>query len=515
MRLHQAVRFAVLALFLAVPAAVAQDAAAGKAVYDLWCAECHGAEGLGDGSAANAMLPRPRNFSEARYQVRTTGSGELPTDADLVNVIQNGLPGTTMPGWPNLSDSETGDVIAYIKSFSRFFGQGDAPQAMDFGRDPGGGPAALEAGAAAYLALECEACHGSTGRGDGTSAPTLEDWRGLPIRAADLTEAWALNGGSSVEDIHTRVLTGLDGTPMPAAIDAMNGGVVTPDEVWQLAHYVASLGARETPPLLEVVRVGRADGALPADGSDAEWEDVEAFHFPLGGQVIEIPRNFAPTVDGVWVQGMHDGSDIVLRLQWNDPSRSPDPLWDEWQVKLMGALDMDGADSIALDSLGAPTLRPADAFTVQFPFEIPEDNERPYFLAGSARNPVYLWRWNSQDGVSAARGRGMESFEDLVDDPVVGDASWADGRWTLYVRRSIQSEDALSFTDGVAIPVAFSAWDGSSAEMGKRASISSWYYVLLEQPPSSTVVVTPLIAMLLTGAFGLVLVRRAQDRGRA
>jgi len=519
------VRFSSLVLLATGPAAVvlltpmptvaAQDVEAGRVVYESWCADCHGVDGLGDGSAATAMLPRPRDFAQARYQVRTTGSGQLPTDADLVNVIRVGLPGTTMPGWPNLSDDETTDVIAYIKSFSRFFGQGDPPQALDFTSDPGGGAAALEAGAAAYLTLECEACHGAAGRGDGTSAPTLEDWRGLPVRAADLTEAWVLNGGSSVEDIHTRVLTGLDGTPMPAAIDAMNSGVVSPEEVWQLSHFVASLGPRETPPLLEVVRVQRAEDGLPVDGSEEAWAGVEAFHFPLGGQVIELPRNFAPSIDGVWVQGMHDGSELVLRLQWNDPSRSPDPLWDEWQIKLMGALDLDGAAPLVLDSAGAPTTRPSDAFTIQFPFEIPEGNERPYFLAGTPRDPVYLWTWNSADGVAAARGRGLDSVEGLEEDPVAGSATWADGRWTLTVRRSVaSSEPGLSFAEGVAIPVAFAAWDGSSGETGKRASVSSWYYVLLEEPPSSTVLVTPLIAMLLTGAFGLVLVRRAQDRGK-
>ncbi|MCG8468798.1 MAG: ethylbenzene dehydrogenase-related protein, partial [Gemmatimonadetes bacterium] len=444
-----------------------------------------------------------------------TGSGQLPTDADLLHVIENGPPGTTMPGWPNLTDQEQQDVIAYIKGFSRFFGQGDPPQPLDFGSDPGGGAAALEAGAAAYLTLECEACHGASGRGDGTSAPTLEDWRGFPIRAADLTEAWALNGGSSVEDIHTRVLTGLDGTPMPAAIDAMNSGVVSPDEVWQLSHFVAGLGPAEMPPLLEVVRVGRSDEGLPADGSDEAWADIDAFFFPLAGQVIEAPRNFAPSVDGVWVQGVHDGSEIVLRLQWNDPSRSPDPTWDEWQVKLMGALDLDGVDPIPVDSAGVPTSRPPDAFRIQFPFEIPEGSERPYFFGGDTRDPVYLWTWDSSAGVGAARGRGFDSVEGLEADAVSGEATWEEGRWTLTVRRPVAAEEGLTFAEGVAIPVAFAAWDGSSGEVGKRASISSWYYVLLEQPPSSNVVVTPLIAMLLTGAFGLVLVRRAQDKGRA
>ena len=492
----------------------AQDPEAGRAIYDRWCVECHGEEGLGDGPAAIRMLPQPRDFSQALYQVRTTGSGELPTDSDLLNVLEHGLPGTTMPSWPALSDQEKHDVIAYVKSFSQFF-EDAAPEPLDFGSDPGGGADAIEAGRQAYVTLECAACHGAAGRGYGTSAPTLEDWRGLPIRAADLTEAWALNGGSSVTDIHTRVLTGLDGTPMPAAIDAMNGGVVSPEEVWQLAHYVASLGPREEPHVREVVRIGRSTGELPTDGSNEAWAGVDAFYFPLAGQVIQAPRNFAPTVDGVWVQGLHDGSDLVLRIRWSDPSRSPDPEWDEWQVKIMTMLDLDGADIPAIDSLEAPARRPADAFTVQFPFEVPEGSERPYFLMGDGRHPVYLWSWTSDGGVGEERGRGLGSVEPL-EGHVTGQATWADGQWTLMLRRSIAAEgEGLTFAEGVPIPIGFFAWDGSSMEEGKRASVSSWYYVLLEQPPSRAVVVTPLIAILLTGAFGLVLVRRAQSQSNA
>src|SRR5438094_8275356 len=42
---------------------LAQDTTAGKQVYVKWCAGCHGETGAGDGPAAGAMLPRPRNFT--------------------------------------------------------------------------------------------------------------------------------------------------------------------------------------------------------------------------------------------------------------------------------------------------------------------------------------------------------------------------------------------------------------------------------------------------------------------
>src|SRR2546427_11744859 len=74
----------------------AEDSTAGKNVYVKWCAGCHGETGAGDGPAASTMLPRPRNFTGAVYKVRTTGSGQLPTDADLMRAIDDGLPGSAM-----------------------------------------------------------------------------------------------------------------------------------------------------------------------------------------------------------------------------------------------------------------------------------------------------------------------------------------------------------------------------------------------------------------------------------
>src|SRR5262245_13337312 len=111
-----------VAALAVAPMAVGAQQATGKAVYDKWCAGCHGTTGAGDGPAAEYMLPRPRDFTKGIYQIRTTASGELPTDADLLRVVSDGMPGTTMPEWKSkLSESERTSVIAYIKSLSDFF----------------------------------------------------------------------------------------------------------------------------------------------------------------------------------------------------------------------------------------------------------------------------------------------------------------------------------------------------------------------------------------------------------
>ena len=53
---------------------------AGKALYDDKCAHCHGIEGAGDGSGAENLLPRPRDFTRGLYKIRSTESAQLPTD---------------------------------------------------------------------------------------------------------------------------------------------------------------------------------------------------------------------------------------------------------------------------------------------------------------------------------------------------------------------------------------------------------------------------------------------------
>lgn len=494
-----------LTLLMAPGSSAAQDAEAGGRIYDRWCAECHGAEGEGDGPSATYMLPRPRDFVSARYQVRTTATGALPTDEDLLRVIRDGIPGTTMPGWPNLSSRQQRDVVAYLKTLSPFF-EHETPEPLEFTSDPGGGDEALESGREAYVTLECNRCHGEAGRGDGPSAPTLEDWRELPILAADLTEPWRFNGGGSAEEIHARLVTGLDGTPMPTQQDAVEADIVSADELWHLAHYVASLGPTRAPRLREVVRVERREDPPPEDPDDPAWSDVDAYYFPLVGQVIQLPRNFAPAVRGVWVQGMHDGRELALRLVWNDRSRSPDPSWTEWQEKVAAAVHDDGVP--------LPTEPLPDAFAVQLPFEVPGGMERPYFLMGSDRTPVYLWHWDAQDGGSERRARGLARTESLEGGALTARAVYEAGQWRLVFRRALEAEDGpgLAFPEGTPVPVAFFAWDGSNAEDGTRAAVGSWYYLVLEEPTSRMIYVTPLVVILLTGGLGIGLVRRAQRR---
>ncbi len=503
-----------------------QDTVAGKAVYGQWCAGCHGDTGAGDGPAARYMLPRPRDFTGAIFKIRSTASGQLPTDPDIERAIDEGLPGTAMPEWKTrLSDRERRDVIAYIKTFSAYFADtSQRPTTLQFGSAPGGGTGAeaARAGRQFFDSLACHKCHGDQGRGNGPSAPTLKDDAGFPIFAADLSQNWRFRGGGTVEDIYHRLRTGVDGTPMPSFSDLIDQKILTDHELWRLAQYVRSLSPEQAPDVRDVIHAPQQTGSLPSSPTDSAWNRVDRYWLPLVGQVIHKPRWFAPAVSGVWVQAVHDGRSLVLRVSWDDRSQSPDSSWLEYTGRMLET--MAGDDSTP----PTPALWP-DQIAVQFPQTIPEGMERPYFLMGSDMQPVYQWRWTSgpageaggAGGTGGAGGavdglaRGLDRFDPLPGASLAGQAVYNQGTWHVMFTRLLATTDdskQLQFRTGRAIPVAFFAWDGSNGESGARMAVSTWYFFSLDTPTTPGVFISPVLAMVITLGLGWSVVRRAQRR---
>ena len=66
--------------------------------------------------ATSRLKPEPRDFTSGKYKFRTTPSGMLPTDEDIAKVIKDGLPYTSMPGWPNFSETQIQHIIYYLKT---------------------------------------------------------------------------------------------------------------------------------------------------------------------------------------------------------------------------------------------------------------------------------------------------------------------------------------------------------------------------------------------------------------
>jgi mono/diheme cytochrome c family protein len=103
-------------------AAAAGDAAKGKELFAGagTCWTCHGKEGKGDGPAAAAIEPKPRDLSSGEFKFDADKDGTTGSDADLTLVIKQGPAAfggsAAMPVFSYLSDAQVADLVAFIRS---------------------------------------------------------------------------------------------------------------------------------------------------------------------------------------------------------------------------------------------------------------------------------------------------------------------------------------------------------------------------------------------------------------
>jgi len=89
----------------------------GKALYTLFCAQCHGDDGHGDGPASikttgGYIRPEPANFEES--------GGDFTNYGRWVWKVTKGVETTNMPPWEKaLDEEEIFQVIFYEQTFSK------------------------------------------------------------------------------------------------------------------------------------------------------------------------------------------------------------------------------------------------------------------------------------------------------------------------------------------------------------------------------------------------------------
>lgn len=481
----------------------------GKKLYVKYCAQCHGDTGDGEGYASSHLSPRPRNFKTGKYKVRTTPNGALPTHQDLVNIIRRGMPYTSMPAWPNLSDQEVSDIARFLTTFSPDFSNPElAPQALALPSAPRATEESVELGKKLYVDTGCVRCHGALGRGDGPSAPTLKDDWNHPIRAANLAQSWTFRGGSSREDIFRTMTTGFNGTPMPSFLEGL-----TPEQRWAITDYIVSLSGGNGPGYTNLVVAKHVADPIDVTKGAASFANAPVARFPIVGQIMEPGRAFHPPATSVTVQAIHDADSIALLVRWHDMSAQktgtnglslPVPPEEE-EEPAAGAPGEDGGseggvfgDALIDPAAQAPAGVPADPFAeaepasadqpsefsdavaVQIPSEVPAGARKPYFIFGDAQNAVDLWFFDLAQGAPVPfKGRGSGDITPGTGD-LTGVATYDQGEWSVIFKRPLRPEGAAAFSPGEFMPVAFSVWDGFSRERGNRRGLTTWYSLYVE-----------------------------------
>lgn len=207
----------------------------GKRAYQENCAVCHGENGDGKGMAAHMLVTQPRDFRAGQFKFRSTPSGALPADGDLLKVVTNGVRWTAMVGRADLSEADRRALVHYIKGFSPRFAEEDSPPPVAIPAAPSANRQLIEEGRQLYIDAECGKCHGARADGKGVSSADLVDERGRPLPASDLT--WRpLKRGSGLVDLYLTIATGLNGTSMPAYGDALSERAI-----WALVNYLESM----------------------------------------------------------------------------------------------------------------------------------------------------------------------------------------------------------------------------------------------------------------------------------
>lgn len=503
-----------------MPEATEEFVEKGRVIYMERCSFCHGLLGDGEGPAAKYLDPRPRDFTLGTFKFRTTQSGELPTDSDLFRTVSRGLSGTAMQSFDSdlfkngLSEEERWQVISYVKTFASEFEDPEydpvtTGKVISLPSNPAPfNDETVARGALVFEKAKCWSCHGKLGRGDGNKEFREDDW-GFPIRIRNVTHPWKIKSGGEVEDIYMRFTSGITGTPMPSFIKTLSE-----EDRWDLANYIKSLQHKLTSH--SALKAKFVDVDLPEDPNDAIWDQAEPMDMRLAGQVIAPPRWQNPSIEMVTVQAVFNDTDIAFKLTWDDPFKDvihdADQEFDPVELAKVGSFNsyVEANDMIPRQ---LDTFR--DSLAMQFAVKPPSGTKKPHFYRGSSSDQVHLMVWKADlDKTVEGNARGWKQpIKMQAEDAqhVTGKAIWDQGRWTIVMKRPLNTGDKndVQFSPGIFIPMSLNAWDGSNGEHGLIMSLSTWHFVFLETSTPMKVYIYAVLAFLIMGAVGLWLTKKA------
>jgi len=86
-----------------------EQVAEGEGLFTQNCAECHGANGMGETALGRSLSKLPGEIGSFAWQVARS-------DSQLAAVVRAGMPGTPMPPATQLNETQVQSVVAYLRS---------------------------------------------------------------------------------------------------------------------------------------------------------------------------------------------------------------------------------------------------------------------------------------------------------------------------------------------------------------------------------------------------------------
>lgn len=238
------------------------------------------------------------------------------------------------------------------------------------------------------------------------------------------------------------------------------------------------------------VRLYLAEGALPTDDPNAAaWNSIQPSEFKLAPQVHWPDRIQEVTVKSVKVRGMHNGQDLAVMLEYQDPSE-------------------DVADAAALEFMVG--------------------DKKAHFAHGQEMlqvegGPVNIWYWkNANAGATDMSAKGFKTLRAQTQQDVSATGAWQEGTWRVVFSRPLQTGDDadVQITPGEWRSVAFAFWDGQlvdgvEKEKGSQKAVSSWWYIRAEPPPDNSIYGYVVLGIALAAGFEFFLVRKIRKGSQA
>lgn len=487
-------------------------------LYDRLCASCHGVNGDGNGPSARFLYPRPRNFRLEPFRMVST-TNLVPSDDDLLRVLDRGMPGSSMFSFGHLSLDDRKALVAHVQGLIRK-GLEDRfkQEAAEFGEEPDleamaeivqertqPGPAielptswpenndaSLARGREHYVKASCAACHGEQGRGDGIQVQ--KDEQGMPIRPRDYTQG-VFKGGRDREALYARIALGVPGTPMPST------PALKPEEIADLVHYIQSLSDPDTESRVvhkrRTIPVAKLEGPLPEVIPDSAWSNVPAT------PIVVSPLWWRDDADpDLRAQVLHDGKNLAVRLSWNDDTPNTRAIHTD-EFPDMAAVQLDQGPGKTEPFLGmggegepvaiwlwnaaaqADAKEFADVDTVYpnmivdfYPDETPGDGPRLHPTNRQPKDFLTAWAAGNQRSDPtrplagsdlSAKGPGSVTLHPPTSQNVHAQGGWNEGRWTVVLRAPLDGPP-----DG-PLSIGFALWDGHVRDRNGQKLVSIWH----------------------------------------